>query len=356
MRFGSVGDPDLGAYEVDSCQARKAEAILTSEPPEPVFPNPHPDAQWFKTAKRGTMLHWGIHSVDTLEPSWAMMRNTWFVSSPLAKEDYYALAERFNPCDYDPEKWAVAWKKAGMVYAILTTKHHDGYALWPTKYGDMNTRVYMNGRDLVRPFMEACRRHGIKVGLYFSQPDWHYPGYRATAGALVNGQWEHGAKPPPLPPEENQRRFQRYYAYIIAQLEELLTGYGKIDLLWFDGQIWLDAGNGDIPARTLAWVRGLHPGIVINERFGKIGDFISYEIKKPKAPPASWWEHVDQFGYGAGWGASTKFGTVEQLAATTNEMNVQGGNYTPNVSPMADGTFHPDFYTLCEETVASQRA
>ncbi len=140
----------------------------------------HPDAQWFENAGLGLFIHWGISSNSpkgNSEISWAMIRNLpWDPKNTgtLTPTEYFKLAEQFDPQNYDPDKWLAAAAKAGFRYAVMTTKHHDGYALWPSEYGEYSTRQYLDGRDLVRPYVEACRKNGLKVGLYYSPPDWYF--------------------------------------------------------------------------------------------------------------------------------------------------------------------------------------
>lgn len=137
----------------------------------------HPNAQWFGKAALGLFIHWGISSVHGGgDISWMMMANCGSNSgkATLTPTDYYALADRFHPEKYDPDKWIHAAAEAGFTYAVLTTKHHDGYAMWPSAFGEIGVRKSLPGRDLVRPFVKACRKYGLKVGLYYSPPDWYY--------------------------------------------------------------------------------------------------------------------------------------------------------------------------------------
>src|SRR4030042_999706 len=154
----------------------------------------HPEAQWFPQAGMGLFMHWGIHSVAGIQPSWAMIKDYPLGGDPRfhPPEKYYALAKEFNPQHYDPNRWMEAAAKAGHQYAVLTAKHHDGYALWPTRYGDLSTRQYMDGRDLLAPYVEACRRYGLKVGFYFSPPAWHYPGFPGIIDFDYNRRDERG--------------------------------------------------------------------------------------------------------------------------------------------------------------------
>lgn len=339
----------LGSYAVDSKTFLEATTLLQSPKPTFIQPNPHPDAQWFTSAKLGWMLHWGIHSISPTEPSWAMMFDVPWGNNDnsVHQETYYGWASQFHPQNYDPEKWIVGIKKAGFTYVVITTKHHDGYALWPTQYGDMNTRVYMESRDLIAEYVEACRKYGVKVGFYFSLPDWHYPGYRSSLAAIgVDGDWHWGLSQPSITAEQDSARFKEFYAYTYRQLKELMTNYGKIDLLWFDGAMWPTLTQWGC-TQTKSWIRSLQPGIVMNDRYCEGGDFITYEIHKPTNPPSSWWEYVNTWGGAAGWGTSYWFGSGEEVVNTMNSINTQGGNYLANASPTKEGDMVASFYDRC---------
>jgi alpha-L-fucosidase len=240
-----------------------------------------------------------------------------------------------------------AARKAGFTYAVLTAKHHDGYALWPTKYGDMNTRRYLGGRDLLKPYVEACRKHGLKVGFYFSPRDWHYPGYPVED---VNFDYDQRYKFPPVKdPEQNLHNFEKFYSYTIGQLRELLTQYGKIDLIWFDGLSWRPFT--DMRARqTLEWVRKLQPDIVINPRWDNIGDFETPEIELPKGRPQGWWESCYIWPKGHwGYAPSEEFQTLAWVFEILVRCRTWGGNLLLNVGPRPDGTMPDPFYENAEK-------
>ncbi len=343
-------DSKLGGHAIDEMWMAEAMKVFNAPRPKLELPTRHPDAQWFPEASFGLFLHWGIHSVAGIDPSWSMMKGCpWHGSSDPYKEynqdqsKYYGLAEKFNPTRYDPDKWMAAAKKAGFTYAVLTTKHHDGYALWPTNFGDFSTKQHMAGRDLLKPYVDACRKHGLRVGFYFSPRDWHYPGYPQAM--------EYRAEYPLPPAEENFENFKAFYAYTLGQIHELLTRYGRIDLLWFDGMGW--SGVGDMRAeQTLAWVRSLQPGIVINPRWSGFGDFATTECTPGKPEhwkPGQWWEACDIWPTGH-WGyvPSERFKPLSWVFDRLANCRAWGGNFLCNVGPRPDGRMPDVFYDRCE--------
>ncbi len=352
---------DLGPYEVEDFQKTEAQTLLHSPVPEGIsFPSHHPEAQWFPEAGLGLFMHWGIYSVDGIDPSWAMIKNcSWHVPRDKysyyqepGRHRYYKLAEKFNPLYYNPDKWIAAAKEAGFTYAVLTTKHHDGYALWPTKYGDMNTGVYQGGRDLLRDYVDACRRHGLKVGFYFSPRDWSYPGFPAPVGFYDVEPEEVREKIYIQDKEKNRMRFEEFYAYTIGQLRELLTRYGKIDLLWFDGVDWkgVDDTNAE---QTIAWIRELQPGIVINPRWDGVGDYKTTEGRPGTLPedyyPGQWWEACNIWSKGSwGYDKTERFKPLSWVFENLVYSRQFGGNFLCNIGPRPDGRMAEQFYAECK--------
>src|SRR3954453_3030206 len=132
----------------------------------------HPDAQWFPEAGLGLFIHWGLASVKAINISWPMMEGRG--NPAITPNEYWKQVESFDPRKYDPNKWLKAAKAAGFTYAVFTTPHHEGFAMWPSAFGGFDTRNHMGGRDLVKPYVEACRKNGLKVGFYYSPPDWYF--------------------------------------------------------------------------------------------------------------------------------------------------------------------------------------
>ena len=309
--------------------------------------NDHPDAQWFPEAGLGLFIHWGISSVHgSLELSWGMMKNTpWDASqknrNKVTPEEYYKLAEKFHPDKYDPDKWLKAAADAGFKYAVLTTKHHDGYALWPSAYGQMGTHIYMSGCDLLKPYVDACRKNGLKVGFYYSPPDWYFRrdtmsfGY-GSKGTEASPHLGMRHKPRTLAEQTSEFK-QQYRDYVRGQVEELLTDYGPIDVLWFDGSV--------PDAITIERVRELQPQIGVNDRQHHVGDFATkgFECKLPKTQPEGWWEYCDSV---VGTWAYTKperCQPIETIMERYQRIRRLGGNYLMNFAPRPNGEM-PDCY------------
>ncbi len=331
-------------------------------------PTRHPEAQWFPEAGLGLFLTWGIASIHgNLELSWGMIANTtWDAAgapgNKVTPEEYWKLAGRFDPQHYDPDKWIKAAAAAGFQYAVLVVMHHDGYTLWPSKYSGIGTHTHLGGRDLVRPYVEACRKHGLKVGLYLSPPDWHaereYRGFGFCPESSMNGDLnaEFG-----LNARHEQVRLKKRTPELAARLREnwhgrtmeLLTRYGRIDLLWFDG------GGFDNELRDKA--RAVQPHIVINNR-ACIGDYNDTECKLPKERPRSeWfeachcWQACDipmtNGGFVDVWGylATEKFKSAAWMLEHLCKLRAWGGNLLINIGPGPDGDLPQSAYERLSE-------
>ena len=220
---------------------------------------------WFHEARYGLFIHWGAYSTAA-RGEWVMNRER------IPLEEYTKkYVDPFTAANYDPRQWARVAKDAGMKYMVLTTRHHDGFALWDTKTRDFNAARLGPKRDLVRPFVEAARAEGLKTGSYYSVADWTHPDY---PGPFFR-DW-----PREFKDEVSRQRFIKYYR---AQLEELFTQYGPIDILWYDGCI---PGPLD-GAETNARIKKLQPHVLINERNGEPFDFRCSE-QSLKAKEGAW--------------------------------------------------------------------
>jgi alpha-L-fucosidase len=330
----------------------------------------HPGAQWFPDAGLGLFIHWGLSSVKDLDASWPMIVG-WGLQAQkldsteiqrivsekdykkinegrpfLSPNQYWAMAKDFNPKNYDPDKWIKAAKDAGFTYAVLTTKHHEGFALWPSNYGDFNTKNYMGGRDLLKPFVEACRKYGLKVGFYFSPPDWYFEKEfksfrRPSSNNPSFPELDADLDPRSAKPDSAKLKANKaaYAAMVRGQILELLTNYGKIDLLWFDGKAPVDNAANLV---TQEEIRKLQPGIVINPRMHGTGDFKTFERTPPlKDPGDIWAEFCNPWTNSWANSNTIPFRSNAFILGQFVTMRSWGMNYLPSVGPKADGSM-PD--------------
>jgi alpha-L-fucosidase len=240
-----------------------------------------------------------------------------------------------------------------MEYAVLTTKHHDGFALWPSEYGEFSTKQYMDGRDLVGEFVEACRRQGLKVGFYFSLPDWHHPAFPWVESwddiPQFMPEFFDADPQQPLEGPDELASFEEYYKYVKGQLRELVTRYGRIDLLWFDLTLWRASLDRRMEG-LYELVRAEQPHVVTNDRGYGLGDYQTPENELPDEPMDGWWElcqvwappawayHEDERYRDLEW-------TLDRLANTVG----RGGNLLLNVGPKASGELPSGAYERMTE-------
>lgn len=290
------------------------------------------DAAWFDTARFGMFIHWGHASQRGWELSWPLVGGVG--SLPGARDvgvaEYHAGATTFNPRPGAARAWAELAKAAGMRYAVLTTKHHDGFALWPTAQGDWSIARTPYRGDLVREYVHAFREAGLRIGFYFSLIDWHHPDYPAFSESDKPYRFGRWRQPSP-------EQWQRYHAFMAAQLRELLTWYGPIDLLWFDGGWERSAAQWRTPELE-ALIRGLQPGILLNDRLPGAGDYDTPEQAVPPAPPPGRWETCLTMDGSWGYNPSDRQRkSPTSLVHTLCETAGKGGNLLLNVSPDEHG-------------------
>ena len=295
-----------------------------------------PMQPWFADAKLGIFVHYGIYAVDGVEESWAMFNGL------LTPEQYAGQIEKFTASRYDPDIWAALFAEAGARYAVLTTRHHDGVALWDTAENGISVaRDAPADRDLVGPFAQAMREHGLKVGLYYSHSDWSHPDYATLAHP-----------DPPLPKlvdsplvtpaegREDPAAWQRYLDYRDGQVQELMTRY-QPDLLWFDGE-WERSEQQWHMDRLAEMILSANPEIVLNARMLSYGDYATPEQGMPLQAPTGPWELCltigDFWGYRHG---DDRYKSVDQLIRYFAETIGMGGNLLLNVAPREDGSI-PD--------------
>jgi alpha-L-fucosidase len=235
--------------------------------------------------------------------------------------------------DYDKILGAV--KAAGATYAVMVTKHHDGFTLWPSDFGDIGTKQSFGGRDFVKEFTDACRKHGLKVGLYYSPPDWWFDRQykNFSMGKQVLDMDHKPVKLPARPKDHDAKRAE----LVRGQVTELLTNYGKVDLIWFDG------GKGEIPNTE---VRRLQPGVVINKRNGGNGDYGDSEVGLPGKRFSGWFETCATCWPSKKWAYTEEYGFDDAPMTLTKLVLLRawGGNLLANLGPMGDGSAPQEAY------------
>lgn len=297
---------------------------------------------WFRDARFGLFIHWGSYAVRGFEASWPLVRGD------IAYAEYDALADRFAPRRYDPAAWAELAAAAGAKYAVLTTKHHDGFALYDTQLGDYSAPRRAAGRDLVGPYVDAFRAAGLRVGFYFSLCDWHHPDYPiALTPPRAQLTRTPQAAPPGVPASiaADPQRWDRYVAFMHGQVRELCTMFGPIDLLWFDGQ-WEHTADEWRAGELVTMIRDLQPGIIINDRLAdpSLGDYATPEQYVPTVSPDRPWETCmtinETWAYNP---LDRAYKTPVELVVTLAEVVAKGGNLLLNVGPTAEGEIAPEF-------------
>jgi alpha-L-fucosidase len=289
--------------------------------------------QWFADAKLGIFIHWGIYSVDGIDESWS------FHNKKISFEDYMKQLKGFTASKYDPEKWATLIKESGARYAVLTAKHHDGVALWPTKQDHYN--VVKNTpakRDLLKPFYQALDKRGIKRGVYYSLIDWSYPDYPAF---LKDSNRYKIADAP-----ERWKKFQQFNE---AQIDEINESY-KPDLWWFDGD-WEHSAEEWQAKKIRQNILALNPSAIINGRLQGYGDYETPEQNFPVTKPGyRWWELCMTINNNWGYHPDdTNWKTPFEIISIFADVVSNGGNLLLDIGPKADGTIpEEDVYVLKE--------
>lgn len=304
---------------------------------------PEPTAgktDWFVNDRFGMFIHWGLYALPA--------RHEWVANREETGEaDYRKYFDHFDPDLFDPAGWARAARAAGMKYVVLTAKHHEGFCLWDSRFTDYKATRTPAGRDLLKEVMEAFRSEGLKTGLYYSLLDWHHPHFP------IDGM--HPLRNHPRVKEMNKKRDVRNYArYMRDQIEELLTGYGQIDVLWMDFSYPWDKtpgfrgkGHRDWESEALLkLVRRLQPEIMVNNRLDLTGAKADFHTPE-QVQPTEWvkvdgkpvvWEGCQTFS--GSWGYhrdETSWKSPAQLVQMLIQHVSCGGNLLMNVGPTARG-------------------
>ncbi|MDE7237240.1 MAG: alpha-L-fucosidase, partial [Paramuribaculum sp.] len=242
--------------------------------------SPEPDSlktermEWFSDAKLGIFIHWGIYSKGETSESWA------FHNGHISLPDYMAQSDYFTADKYNPQEWVDLIKESGAKYTVITTKHHDGFALWDTKAGKVSAvKSSPAKRDVLAPFAEAVKDAGLKLGFYYSLIDWPDPDYPET----------YRDKAPKYDIKKEPKRWQKFLDFNNAQLTELSSTWNP-DLYWFDGDWEHSAEEWNAPG-VIKLLRSYNPDVIVNSRIQGYGDYATPELGVPvKRPSSPWWE------------------------------------------------------------------
>ena len=293
--------------------------------------------RWMREARFGLFVHWGLYSVAARH-EWVKQRER------LDDAAYQRYFDYFDPDRYDPRRWAELARRAGMRYAVLTTKHHEGFCLWDSALTDYTAVHTPAGRDLVRPWVEAFRAEGLRVGFYYSLLDWHHPEF--PIDGLHPQRDDEAAQA-----AAKDRDVARYADYLHGQVRELLTGYGPVDYLFFDfsypGRTWGGKGRADWRSgQLLELARSLQPDVVVNDRLDlDEADVATPEQYQPAGPlPAGGrlWEACQTLN--GSWGYdrdNLDWKSPGQLIRMLADGVSKDGNLLLNVGPTGRGEFEP---------------
>lgn len=305
--------------------------------------------------KFGVLFHWGLYSVPGIVESWSICSEDvdWIprditMSYVDYKKWYWGLSEKFNPINFNPDQWSDVMEKAGMKYAIFTTKHHDGFNMFDTKQTNFSIT---NGpfknhpkADVAKYVFDAFREKNFMVGAYFSKPDWHsqyyWWDYFATPNRNVNYKIE-----------RHPERWEKFKDFTFNQIEELMSNYGEIDILWLDGG-WVSPGRQDIDMDKIATMTRQHQSdIMIVDRTirGKYENYQTPERSIPADQLPFPWESCIPLSSDWGWIPDAKFKTPSEVIALLIEVTAKGGNLLLGVGPTPDGIIQPEVETILSE-------
>jgi len=321
--------------------------LQTTEVVKPMENAAQHDARmtWWREARFGMFIHWGLYAVPAGEWNGKTGYGEWIrTSAEIPLEVYDQFRPKFNPVQFDADAWVKMAKDAGMKYIVITSKHHDGFCMFDTRQTDFNIMTTPFRRDPMKELAAACKKYGLKFCFYHSIMDWHHPDY------LPRREWEKNRS-------AGGADFNRYVAYMKAQLKELLTNYGDIGVLWFDGE-WESTWNENHGKEIYDYVRMLQPAIIVNNRVGAGrldmegltkdgafgGDFGTPEQQIPATGlPGVDWETCmtmnDHWGYNK---ADKNFKSSKEMIRMLADIASKGGNYLLNVGPTAEGLIPPE--------------
>ena len=301
--------------------------------------------------KFGVLFHWGLYSVPGIVESWNICSEDWIVRPMDSYYDYkkwyFGLIDEFNPTDFDPDQWARIMEEAGMKYMIFTTKHHDGFCMYDTKYTDFSIAhgAFKNDprKDIARHVWDAFRKKNFMMGCYFSKPDWHCEWF-------WNPEYDTPRRGANYKKERHPEWWKNYQEYTYNQLKELMTGYGNFDILWLDGggvkgeEVGLDKLLAEVRSTT-------QPGLISVDRAIK-GRNENYQTPERGIPAKQLnypWESCITLSHDWGWVANPVFKTSRKVIGMLAEICAKGGSLALGVGPTPQGLIQPEVESILQE-------
>ena len=295
--------------------------------------------EWFNEAKLGIFIHWGIYSVNGISESWSFFNKT------ISHEDYLKQLKGFTAENYDANEWTSIFKKAGAKYVVLTSKHHDGVALWPTKLSKLSIQKKSPyKKDIIEQYAQALRKEDLKVGLYYSHLDWSEPTYPTVLNSKIREEWQKAEKKwelnkfaYPVDGKEKPEEWEKFIKFHRGQLRELSENYNP-DLFWFDGDWERDDEQwkmGEVRKQLLSY----NPNTILNGRMKEFGDYKTPEQAMPIVRPEGSWEFCMTINNSWGYRPSDQnYKSAFQIIKIFTECLGMGGNLLLDVGPKPDGT------------------
>lgn len=282
---------------------------------------------WFYKAKLGIFIHWGIYSVNGIDESWS------FYNGYLPYKDYMKQLNGFTAAKYDPKAWVDLIKESGAKYTVITSKHHDGVALWDTKANDLSVvKKTPAKRDVLTPFVKEARQQGLKVGMYYSLMDWSHPDFpvKNRQYSKIREKWDYT-------PEKDPKRWDRFMDFNFVQYKELINQYNP-DTWFFDGHWWFSPNEWRAKA-TADLIHPKNPTAIINDRLPGQGDYMTPEQGVPLTNPEKPWEVNMTINTSWGYQPTDKNykSTFDVISLFADCLHL-GGNLLLDIGPKPDGT------------------
>lgn len=292
-------------------------------------------ADWFQQAKLGIFIHYGIYAVNGISESWS------FYNGRISYEDYIKQLDGFTASKFDADMWADLIEKSGAKYAVLTTKHHDGVALFDTKYSDLSVMKKTPAkRDIIKEYAKAITDRGIHLGMYYSLIDWSHPDYASVyeGGVVPEDLSKVNRFSNPTDGVQDEEKWKRFLEFNNNQLREVLSNYGKVDLLWFDGDWERSAEQWNLP-EFKEYLKSFNPELIINSRLQGHGDYKTPEQGIPITRPEGPWEFCTTIN--SSWGYvpdDNNYKSLNQIIRMFCDCITMGGNMLLDIGPREDGT------------------